>query len=503
MNTKKASLAALLALVLMVGAALPVAAQEAGRADAEAPVADANGEPGADDSAEAREGRPESEQQGRAGTLQISGLQVEDRSVFGGFRAYGDILVSYQTSSVDGSEDRFRKDFGLNDGVRIKNSSVTFVPHGDDAAGWFDRIQIYGDNIGGDDKYQTWGVRASKAGRYSLNVRDRRLNWFWNVTGEPHSWAPTRHMTDADLSVNLTRDLVIKGHFNRFSQSGSGVTTRDFSREEFFLDEPYDQVGTNWGIGLRWRLGRTVIFADQSFRKFNNDLALDFEGFDDGSAPGGTTLETLNQLELREMTAPVTRAGINTSVADGRVRISGDILYSKQDMDFGFDRRWTGTNSSGNSTTVNQASSGGADREILHGNVRVGWSASARVNVYAQYRRRGWDQDGGNEFANGGLRFDTLSTYKVTLDQIFGGAEWAVTRGVSLFGRRTASRVPSSTTSTPTRSRRSGSSPSRTSSAAIASTTPRRRSSRRPPRRCSTRVCSSHSISSARGVRPT
>ena len=256
-------------------------------------------------------------------------------------------------------------------------------------------VQI-GDNVGGNDKYQSWGLRASKSGSYKLDVRDRRLNWFNDITGETNAWNTTRHLTNANLAVNLTSGLILNGRFNRYRQTDGDDTPEDGG--DFV--EPYDQTGTDWGVGLRWRVGQTVLFANQDFRKFENV----------GIEPGRFE-------DLREMTAPVTRAGLNTRVADGRVLISGDLLYSKQEMEFG--------SALGGAADIE---GGTADRKIAHGNVRVHWNTSERFNVYAQYRRRGWDQDAVNASS------ETLTSYKITINQIFGGVEWAATRGIALFG---------------------------------------------------------------------
>ena len=374
-------------------------------------------------------------QQAKAGTTQANPFQINDRSTFNGFRAIGDIQIAYQTSEVDGSDNRFRKDFGLQDGVRIKNSSVTLLPDGEEPVGWFDRLQIYGDNVGGNDKYQTWGISAMKSGSYRVNFRDRRVNWFSDVTGAAHSWAPTRHFTDADLSVNFGENVVVDAHFNRYRATSSQGTTRDVSREVFDFNEPLDQTGTNWGVGIKWRLGQTLLYAKQSFRKFTNDSGFGLTGgFSDGDSLGGTTLTAFRNSELQEMTAPVTQAGFNTAVADNRVRISGDVLYSKQEMDFGFGRNWTGTSFLGFATSQTLSAAGSAERKFAHGNARVLWRATDQVSVYAQYRRRSWDQDAVQGFEDNGFDSTNLTAYEITLDQIFGGVEWAVTRGVVLFG---------------------------------------------------------------------
>jgi len=344
----------------------------------------------------------------RAVQLSADPLVAEDRSTFGGFRIWGDLQVAYRSVDLNGSEARFTKDYGLESGVRILDSKITLVPAGTDPASWFDRIELFADGLGG-DKYESWGVRANKTNRYRFNFRTREVDYFWQVTGDPHSWDLTRRNSDADLTVNLTDKLELTGTYRGFHQDDGNRTPGEVQGGE--SREPLDQTGSTWGGGLRWRSGTTLLFISQDFHKFTDNGSSTIRGLRTGVGDSESSLTYLEQREVREIKAPTTRGGFQTRLSDGRIWLSGDILSSNQELTF--------QPPDAGSSSV----SGEVDRKILHGNLRALWKQGDRFSLSGEYRRRSWDQLG-----------ELDSGYKVTVDQFVFGAEWAVVDSAALFG---------------------------------------------------------------------
>lgn len=359
-----------------------------------------------------------------------------------GFRLAGDLLVGVRLVDDDGSRNKFREDIDLDDGFRLTSGSLVLLPYGEEPAGWFDEIRVEGGGLFG-DPYESWGVSARKASRYRLEVRGRNVDYFNDFAGAAHGWDLARSNTTARLTVNPIDNLEVWGAVDRFRQTGLRRTTRDISREEFELDEDVDQDATTWSIGARWRRGATTVFVDQQFRRFDGDDRIDSDVFNPGMDPGEASLSLIEQREVRSFDAPVTRIGGGTTAAGGRVVLSGDFLFSDQDLDFRWDRRWEGADFAVRPVQVTQEAIGSAQREIRHGNVRALWRATDQVSLVARYRRRDWSQTA--ESATGSTQLalltGTLSSsseeflpdYDVTLDQVLVGAELAASEAVSVF----------------------------------------------------------------------
>ncbi len=426
------------ALVILVVLAVPAGARAEG-------VQEKNEVAAVEEKEEGNKATPADEadlEETKAAQIAADAFAAEERSTFGGFRAYGDLQIAYRSVDLDGSDGRFRKDYGLDDGVRVLNSRVTFVPAGADPASWFDRIELFADGLGG-DKYETWGIRANKTRSYRFSFRTREVDYFWNVTGDPHSWDLTRRNSDADLTVNLTEKLELTGTYRGFRQADARQTTRLISGDVFPFDEPLDQSGSTWGGGLRWRSGTTLLFASQDFHSFTDNGGFGTRGLNTGVGASEAFLSFLEQREIREMKAPTTRGGFQTQIA-GHVWLSGDILYSKQELDFTFRSSAESNDFRDRPVQLEADALGEVNREILHGNVRAVWRPGDRLSLSGEYRRRSWDQSGTRD----GTSAETFTTdditrtqsditdsaYEVTIDQFVFGAEWAVIDSGALFG---------------------------------------------------------------------
>lgn len=367
-------------------------------------------------------------------------LDVAGRRV-GPARLQGTIELGLRTVDVGGRKTKYREDIDLENGARLLNTRLIITPEQRTPGRWFDRATIIADGVGG-DPYETWGVSLYRSQTYRFDVRSRTVDYFWAVTGEPHQWNLTREMVDARLSMTPVDGLEVFGMFNRFSQDGVLGTTRDISRNEFHFDQPIDQDGSSWSVGARYTFDRTVLFFDQEVRQFNDNSGYS-SGFNTGFAPDEAFLTFLEAREVRAVDVPVTRGGVNTWLADGRVNVMADVLYSNQTLGFSWGRQWDGENFQNRPVSVSENAFGETEREILHGNVAVVVKAHDIVNVVGRYRRRGWDQEGGS-FADEFTLFteeDTFtrarglsdSGYEIFHNQFLVGGELLPAPGVTLF----------------------------------------------------------------------
>lgn len=359
-----------------------------------------------------------------------------------GFRFDGEVLVGYRLVDQDGFTPKFREDIDLEEGGRLLHGVITLLPAGDEPVGWFDRIRVRGAGLGG-DPYETWGLEARKTGSYRLDVRGRSADYFNQFSGNLHSWDTSRSHTDVDLSINATDNLEVWGKFRRFEQTGTRITTRDISRNVFQLEEPLDQAANTWGVGARGRFGSTTIWLEQSFRNFDDNGGIGSRGLNTGLGSDEAFLTFLEQREVRSMDAPTSRGGFSTRFGDGAFRLSGDFLYSNQELDFSFSRLWEGGDFAQRPIESEHTVSGGVERDIRHGTLEALWRASDQLTFSVRYRRRGWEQDGDNSvrivdelLQQGDVTTTTrqgVSTYDVTLDQVTVGGEITPSASLSLF----------------------------------------------------------------------
>jgi len=238
--------------------------------------------------------------------------------------------------------------------------------------------------------------------------------------GYPGEFDLDRAFTDFDLSVKATSDLTVTARYRRWTTSGDQLTSFNYSGRGQF-PTTVDQRGNAFGVGLQWRIGSTTLFLNQDFRSFESDYVLR-DGDNDA-------LAALAQSENRDMSAPVSSVGFRTRLADNKVQVEGDFLYSKQSLDSNYSRNWE-TGSGGTDST---ASAGEAERKLVHGNARVFWRPGDQLAFSARYRRRGWEQRGFRNLVDDGRASLGGLDYDITLDQFLLGAEFAPVRALSVF----------------------------------------------------------------------
>lgn len=365
-----------------------------------------------------------------------------DTGTLGGFRLDGEMLFGYRLVNQGGHQPKYREDIDLEEGGRLLSGRMVLLPAGDREAGWFDRIEISGAGLGG-DPYQAWGVEVRKAESYRLTARGRQSDYFQALTGELHSWDTRRNHTDVDLRLTPGDNLELWGKFARFSKTGSRVTSRDISREEFLFDEPLDQSADTWAVGARYRFDATRVWLEQSFRNFDDNGGFGVRGLDQGLTPDEAYLTFLEQREVRTSDTPITRGGLSTRFGDDRFRVDADFLTSDQSLDFSFSRIWEGGDFRELPFREEIAATGAVERRVRHGNAALLWDATDAVTASVRYRRRSWDQDGSNfvqteqELTDPGtISLDSrngVTSYRVELDQFTLGAEVAPSRTLAVF----------------------------------------------------------------------
>lgn len=361
--------------------------------------------------------------------------------LFGTTQLSGDVQVGYRFVSVGGSDEKYREQYDIDDGIRILNTRLVISPERRGPDRTFDRITLSGNGLGG-DPYETWSLAAYKTGAYRADVRYRSADYFYGDPGDVHAWDTNRKYLDVGLSANIGSSVTVHSNFGSYRRTGETQTTRDFDRDEFHFEQPMDQEGTDYGFGIRWNRQGTSLFFDQQFVNFRDN-----SGFTSGPNAGGPTatfIEMLSNTEVRAMDAPISRGGFHTLLMDNRVEVFGDLMYSDQQTSSAFVQLIDGINRGGNAANTTWDNQGLAERTVTNGNLEARFRVLPIVVVVAKYRHRDWDQDGNSVGEDVTVEPDTgdfadargigLSSYQVKGDQIFFGAEVMPLPALSLFG---------------------------------------------------------------------
>ena len=268
-------------------------------------------------------------------------------------------------------------------------------------------------------------------GKYRFDVRTRKADYKWAVTGEHNVWDVTRWYTDVLLSVQAVKNFELYAKYSRVSQDGDSIRTADISRNEFEFDIPVDTVGQSWAVGARYNRVGTSAFIEQEFYNFKNNVPRSTED-NTGLNPGAAEIDFLSEQEVQAIDAPITRAGINSNLMQNRVQLSADMLYSKQNMAFAWDSFWSGLNFERRAVEESEGAQGEVTREVLHGNLFAGFKVSRGASLTARYRYRSWEQNGSNlfdvasVFADGAASISmtsSFSDYEITDNQFMVGAK--------------------------------------------------------------------------------
>ncbi len=360
--------------------------------------------------------------------------------VWGSIRSQGQISVGIRAVSQNGSESRYDKDIDLDSGVRILDTHWVLSPADRNADSAYDRIVIDVNGAYG-DPYEYYAAQVYKAGKYRFDARTRKADFKWAVTGDHKIWDTTSWFTDVAASVNATPRLELYANFNHVSRNGDSIRPIDISRNEFEVDVPVDSRGQTWAVGGRYRRGGTSFYIQQEQYSFKNNVPRSTQN-NAGLSPDEAEVFFFSEQEVQSIDAPATKGGFSSNLANNRVQLDGDLMYSKQRLAFAFDSYWQGLNFQRNELEVIDGALGSGDREVLHGNFFAGFAVDPAASLTVRYRHRSWDQnafrmfDTAESFADGSstLTVERLFTeYEITDSQFLVGAKGNVRLG-SIYG---------------------------------------------------------------------
>ncbi len=352
----------------------------------------------------------------------------------------GEFLIGYRSVSTDGSENKYKEDINLDDGPRLFNLKLDFVPSGE-LRSMVDEVRLDMDNYGG-DPFETLHLGVRKFGSYSFRFDRRKSEYFYEDIIEPvglsnpalafagdfHHFDYERVHDTASLDVDLNQRAKLSFGFDRYTKRGESTTTLDISRDEFEFDKPVDESLNSYRVGFSYSWDKVTLVLEESQREFENDVHLFLPGFSLGEDPAdATTLSSffLNQPYETETTQHTLRliAKPNNKLT---VRLSG--VIQETETEAVGDERSIGVAFNGNPFTTNLSGAGEIERDVEMFDLDINYLVNDRFALVGKAWQRELDQEG-DFFWSGNLH---AGLWEVETSGFQGGLQFAVSPKVTV-----------------------------------------------------------------------
>lgn len=276
-------------------------------------------------------------------TSQPAAAASDDETMIGGYAVTSSIEVGVRGLSVVGNGNKFRSDLNYHSGVRLFDSSF-LLKRKEGRGTLFDELLVNTSGWGADPQGYT-RVNVEKTGLYRFDANVRRFKYFNNLVNlalNQHTQNTRMQFGDYDLTL-LPDNPRLKFYlgYSRDTQRGPGITTYDFSRDEFAINSNQQSSAHNWREGVDAKLGPVDISFLLGARYFKDESSFT-TSFNRGNNPTNTSrIDTLR----REMPTTgrhfFTRFSAHTLIAK-KLDITGRFIYTKSRTSFDFFEQVTG-----------------------------------------------------------------------------------------------------------------------------------------------------------------
>ena len=335
----------------------------------------------------------------------------------------GSVTLGVRSVDLSGTEDKYREDINLDDGLRVLDVTLRYAPSAaEDRA--VDRVDFDASNLGG-DPFETARLRVRKYGAYDLKLDHRRSAYFYADTilpasladvagstgGDFHHFDFERVRDTADLDIRLSPRTQLSLGLERQTRKGESTTTLDVQRDEFEIERPLDESLNvlTFGIQHRWR-NVTLIF-DEQLRDFENTTEL----FLPGAAAGANTADPAELLFFRFGQAYdfSSRRHSLRVLADPSARLGLRAVFQREDLelDLAANEEAAGTGFTGAPFATDASGRAENARDLEHAAFELTFAVNDRIRLLANAAVRTLDQRGllrfGADQGSGDWRIDT------------------------------------------------------------------------------------------------
>lgn len=262
----------------------------------------------------------------------------------------GTIKLGYRVLDTDGSMNRYKQDYNLNQGGYLPEFTLHYTPT-EALKNLFDRLDINVRNLG-NQPFQTFDVSLRKYNKYQFQWAHRKSTYFYSDDYEIggghlydyHSFDFDRVSDSGSLKVRLGQNVQVYADFNSYTKQGASITTLDINRIEFEFDKPITEANREIAVGVdvNWK-GWSLQFEER-IQDYENDFGFFLPGYEDGGEgaryPSDLSFFTQNQPYEFKTYNHIFRLNARPI---GGLLIKGVAHLSDMDMTLSYDEEAAGT----------------------------------------------------------------------------------------------------------------------------------------------------------------
>jgi hypothetical protein len=182
--------------------------------------------------------------------------------------------VGGQAAAVDGNRDVYNSQQNYGDGFKVFQFDLRAL--GQEGA-FFNELYLKGGGWGVNEPYSwtRFGFRKDRIVDFKGSFRQSQYDWY--VPGfarDQHVNHTDRRLQNYQMTIFPRRQFRVKTGYRRNSSFGPSLTTLDFARGEFPLEEPILQTTDEYTVGVEGNLGRWLVVGEYGYRYFTNDRFL-------------------------------------------------------------------------------------------------------------------------------------------------------------------------------------------------------------------------------------
>lgn len=345
-----------------------------------------------------------------------------DGKTFGDYTLTTEAELGVRFLGKDGNFNKYRSDLNYGRGFRVLN--YDFLARSKDGKGKaFDLFHVSALGWGGDpSEYLRIEVEKNKWYRFDSSFRE--IAYFNNLT----NLALNQHLTDTHRKLgdfNLTllpENEKFRAYFGyTFDRNnGNGITTYDYSRDEFPLLAPVRSVANDYRAGFDAKIWVFDLSFLQGIRYFKDDTTFSIPSFEPGNNPNNTTV--INFLHREAPTRgrlPFTRFSVHTLIGN-KLDFTGRYIYTNGTTRYSLAENVTGADFSGNKVLLDLFGSRGvAKRHNGMGDIGVSFFATNRLTLSETFRVNDFQISGGFPLSESLFRSRTTAFGTTVLPPLF------------------------------------------------------------------------------------
>jgi hypothetical protein len=348
----------------------------------------------------------------------------------------GEFQVGVRSVDVSGRDEKFAEDINLDDGPRLFNLQLDYVP-ADAMRTAVDKVELSIHNMGG-DPFETMGLGLRKYGRWNFKWNRFKSTYFYEdllpaeSDGTPfvdfHHFGFDRVQDTIDFGLKLNDRASLDFDMQRFTKVGESTTTLDLQRDEFELDKPIDESLNDYSVGFSYAWDKATLVLEEKIADYENA----YEIFVPGQSQGEDTEDTavldyffLNQPYDYTSNDHIVRL---TAQPNDRLIVKAMVDLQSLDMDVTADESQGGTSNSGAPFATEAQGAGQISRDLDLFDVDVSYRVNDNLALVGGVKQYSLDQQG--DFTFGGT--PSSGDWKIDTTSVHLGIEYAVSADVLL-----------------------------------------------------------------------